>query len=42
MKELQHLNKYFYKYKTQLIIGVLITIVSKLFTVFVPKLIGQL
>ena len=42
MKELQHLNKYFYKYKTQLIIGVLITIVSKLFTVFVPKFIGSI
>ncbi len=42
MKELQHLNKYFYKYKTQIIIGVLITIVSKLFTVFVPKFIGSI
>lgn len=42
MKELQHLNKYFYKYKTQIIIGVLITIISKLFTVFVPKFIGSI
>ncbi|MEL0644458.1 ABC transporter ATP-binding protein [Olleya sp. Ti.3.14] len=42
MKELQHLNKYFYKYRTQIIIGVLITIVSKLFTVFVPKFIGSI
>ena len=42
MKELQHLNKYFLKYKRQLIIGILITIVSKLFTVFVPKLIGSI
>ena len=42
MKELQHLNKYFYKYKTQIIIGVLITIVSKLFTVFAPKFIGSI
>ena len=41
MKELQHLNKYFYKYKTQLVIGIIITIVSKLFTVFVPELIGS-
>jgi len=42
MKELQHINKYFYKYRTQIIIGVLITIVSKLFTVFVPKFIGSI
>ncbi len=41
MKELQHLNKYFYKYKFQLIIGISITIISKLFIVFVPKLIGS-
>ncbi|MGB6269914.1 MAG: ABC transporter ATP-binding protein [Olleya sp.] len=42
MKELQHLNKYFYKYRTQIIIGILITIASKLFTVFVPKFIGSI
>ncbi len=42
MKELQHLNKYFYKYRTRIIIGILITIGSKLFTVFVPKLIGSI
>ncbi len=41
MKELQHLNKYFRKYKTKLLIGIVITIVSKLFTVFVPSLIGE-
>ncbi len=41
MKELQHLNKYFYKYRSQVIIGIIITIVSKLFTVFVPELIGS-
>ncbi|AUC75851.1 ABC transporter ATP-binding protein [Olleya sp. Bg11-27] len=42
MKELQHLNKYFYKYRTQITIGILITIISKLFTVFVPKFIGSI
>jgi len=42
MKELQHLNKYFKKYKTQLFTGILITIIAKLFTVFVPKLIGSI
>ena len=42
MKELQHLNKYFLKYKTQLLIGITITIVSILFKVYVPKLIGSI
>lgn len=41
MKELQHLNKYFLKYKKQVIIGILITITSNLFRVFVPNLIGK-
>ncbi|AEH01774.1 ABC transporter ATP-binding protein [Lacinutrix sp. 5H-3-7-4] len=42
MKELQHLNKYFLKYKKQLILGIVITIASKLFTVFIPKLISKI
>ncbi|WP_055448679.1 ABC transporter ATP-binding protein [Lacinutrix mariniflava] len=42
MKELQHLNKYFLKYKTQLLIGIAITIISILFKVYVPKLIGSI
>lgn len=42
MKELQHLNKYFFKYKTQLLIGIAITIISILFKVYVPKLIGSI
>lgn len=41
MKELLHLNKYFYKYRVRLIIGIIITIIAKLFTVFVPELIGS-
>lgn len=41
MKELQHLNKYFLKYKKQVIIGIIITIISNLFRVFVPNLIGK-
>ena len=41
MKELQYLNKFFKTYKKQLILGILITAISKLFTVFVPKLIGS-
>ncbi|WP_290701932.1 ABC transporter ATP-binding protein [Lacinutrix sp.] len=42
MKELQHLNKYFLKYKKQLLIGISITIISILFKVYVPKLIGSI
>ena len=38
MKELQHLNKYFYKYRFRLILGVLITIASKIFILFTPRL----
>ncbi len=38
MKELQHLNKYFYKYRFRLIIGILITIASKIFVLFTPRL----
>ena len=41
MKELFHLNKYFYKYRVRLIVGIMITIIAKLFTVFVPELIGS-
>lgn len=41
MKELFHLNKYFYKYRVRLLIGIVITIIAKLFTVFVPELIGS-
>ena len=41
MKELLHLNKYFYKYRVRLVIGIFITIIAKLFTVFVPELIGS-
>jgi ATP-binding cassette subfamily B protein len=42
MKELQHLNKYFYKYRNRIIIGIFITIASKVFSVFVPKYIGSI
>ena len=42
MKELLHLNKYFYKYRVRLIVGILITITAKLFMVFVPELIGSI
>jgi ATP-binding cassette subfamily B protein len=41
MKALKHLNKYFYKYKYRLIIGVIITIVSKIFVLFTPRFVGD-
>ncbi|MFC5195499.1 ABC transporter ATP-binding protein [Bizionia hallyeonensis] len=41
MKELKHLNKYFLKYKGKVIIGIIITIVSKIFLLFTPELIGS-
>ncbi|HET8753371.1 MAG TPA: ABC transporter ATP-binding protein [Salinimicrobium sp.] len=41
MKELKHLNKYFYKYKWQLILGLIITILARLFSLVTPVLIGD-
>jgi len=40
MKALKHLNKYFYKYRYRLIIGVVITIIAKIFALFTPRLVG--
>ncbi len=42
MKALQHLNKYFLKYKTQLILGIAITIIAKIFLLFNPRLVKQI
>ena len=41
MKALQYLNKYFYKYKTQLLLGFLITVIARIFSLFAPRLIGN-
>lgn len=41
MKELKHINKYFYKYKWSLLLGIVITIGAKIFALFTPRLIGQ-
>ncbi|MEM6515932.1 MAG: ABC transporter ATP-binding protein [Bacteroidota bacterium] len=41
MKELQHINKYFYKYRYKLIFGIIITIGAKVFALFTPRLIGR-
>lgn len=41
MKELKHINKYFYKYRYKLLSGVLITIVARIFLLFTPELVGS-
>ena len=41
MKELQYLNKYFIKYKYRFLIGILITIIAQIFSLFTPKLISK-
>ncbi|MDH3322104.1 MAG: ABC transporter ATP-binding protein/permease [Flavobacteriaceae bacterium] len=41
MKALQYLNKFFYKYKYRLILGILITVVAKIFALEVPQLIRE-
>jgi ATP-binding cassette subfamily B protein len=41
MKELKHLNKYFYKYKWQLILGFVITIVARIFALYPVQFIGD-
>jgi ATP-binding cassette, subfamily B, multidrug efflux pump len=41
MKELHYLNKYFIKYKYRFLLGIVITIVAQIFSLFIPKLVGQ-
>ena len=41
MKNLQHLNKYFYKYKWKLLIGLVITIAARIFGIYYIPLIGE-
>ncbi|WP_166963581.1 ABC transporter ATP-binding protein [Yeosuana marina] len=42
MKELKHLNKYFLKYKVHLIVGILITIVARIFLLFTPRYVKKI
>ena len=39
MKELKHLNKYFYKYRLNLLLGVIIIIIAKILLLFTPGLV---
>ena len=41
MKELQHLNKYFVKYKFHFLLGIFITIIAQIFSLFTPKLVSK-
>ena len=41
MKELRYLNKYLKKYRIKLLIGLFITIISRIFSLFAPRLIGN-
>jgi len=42
MKELQHLNKYFKKYKWRLILGFFIVLVARIFAILTPKFSGDM
>ena len=41
MKELRYLNKYFYKYRGRLLLGLLITMIATVFRIVVPAKIGD-
>jgi len=41
MKELRKLNKYLYKYRFKLLAGLLITIVSRIFSLVTPRFVGD-
>ena len=41
MKELQYLNKYLYTYRKKLLIGVFITVIARIFSLFTPRLVGN-
>ncbi|GAA4235912.1 ABC transporter ATP-binding protein [Postechiella marina] len=42
MKELKHLNKYFLKYKTNLLAGVVITVIARIFILFTPRYVKEI
>ena len=41
MKELKYLNKFFLKYRNKIIIGILITIIARIFALVAPNLVGN-
>lgn len=42
MKELRQLDKYLYKYKTYLLIGIVITIVARIFLLYTPRYVKRI
>ncbi|MDG1729814.1 MAG: ABC transporter ATP-binding protein [Algibacter sp.] len=42
MKELRHLNKYFFKYRWHLIVGSIITIIARLFLLYTPRYVKKI
>jgi ATP-binding cassette subfamily B protein len=42
VKELKHLNKYFLKYKSHLLVGIVITIIARIFLLFTPRYIRRI
>ena len=41
MKSLRYLDKYFIKYKWRLLLGIFITVLSKILALQIPKIIGR-
>ncbi len=41
MRALRHLNKYFFNYKYRLLIGLVITIIARIFATLVPTIVGD-
>lgn len=41
MKELKYLNKYFFKYKYQFILGIVFAIITRILALYTPKLVGK-
>ena len=41
MGELKYLNKYFYDYRSKIIIGIIITIIARIFALVAPNLVGD-
>ena len=41
MRDLSYLNKYLFKYKKRILLGLLITIIARFFALITPNLIGD-
>ncbi len=41
MRELKYLNKFFFKYRYRIIIGIIITIIARIFALVAPNLVGN-